>query len=185
MQDTPDTLLEEIQNGSNESFSMLAKQYAPLVAKMVSSFFASGGGARDELLQEAESALLKAALTYDKTQTAVSFGLYAKICIRNALISHRRKILRRTQREISNKKIRKSRGAQRVLIQTENVEQAIERIAVVLSPYERCVLREYISGKSVREIAQDLNKEAKSVHNALFRIREKGKQLERSGRKKD
>ena len=53
-------------------------------------------------------------------------------------------------------------------------------IVAVLSPYERCVLREYISGKSVREIAQDLNKESKSVYNALFRIREKGKQLERS-----
>ena len=185
MQDTPDTLLEEIQNGSNESFFILAKQYAPLVAKMVSSFFASGGGARDELLQEAESALLKAALTYDKTQTAVSFGLYAKICIRTALISYRRKVLRRTQREISNKKAGKSRGVQRVLTQSENAEQAIERIVAVLSPYERCVLREYISGKSVREIAQDLNKESKSVYNALFRIREKGKQLERSKKKKD
>ena len=152
---------------------------------MVSSFFARGGGAREELLQEAESALLKAALTYDKTQTAVSFGLYAKICIRNALISYRRKVLRRTQREISNKKAGKSRGVQRVLTQSENAEQAIERIVAVLSPYERCVLREYISGKSVREIAQDLNKESKSVYNALFRIREKGKQLERSKKKKD
>lgn len=178
MQDTPDTLLKEIQDGSDESFTLLARQYAPLVAGMVSSFYASGGGARDELLQEAESALLKAALTYDRTQRAVSFGLYAKICIRNALISHRRKVLRRTQRDIPEEKSWKDSGVHSALNQTENGEQTIERIAVLLSPYERRVLRAYMSGKKVPEIARDLGKNSKSVYNALFRIREKGKRLE-------
>ncbi len=183
MQDTPDALLKEIQNGSDESFALLAKQYAPLVGGMVSSFYASGGGARDELLQEAESALLKAALTYDRTQRAVSFGLYAKICIRNALISHRRKVLRRTRRDMPEEKAWKSSGVHRVLSQTENGEQTIERITALLSPYERCVLQAYLSGKTVPEIAQDLGKNSKSVHNALFRIREKGKRLEQPEKK--
>ncbi len=178
MQDTPETLLKEIQDGSDESFALLAKQYAPLVAGMVSSFYASGGGARDELSQEAESALLKAALTYDRTQTAVSFGLYAKICIRNALISHRRKVLRRARRDISEEKTWKSSGVRRILEKTGDMEQTVERIAALLSPYERCVLHAYISGKPVQEIAQDFNKDSKSVYNALFRIRKKGKRLE-------
>lgn len=183
MQDTPDTLLKEIQNGSDESFSLLAKQYAPLVAGMVSSFHASGGGARDELLQEAKSALLKAALTYDSSQKAVSFGLYAKICIRNALISHRRKVLRRTRQDIPKEKSWKGSGAQRGMPRTENGEQTIERIAVLLSPYERRVLRAYMSGKKAPEIAREVGKDPKSVYNALFRIREKGKQLEQPEKK--
>lgn len=66
-----------------------------------------------------------------------------------------------------------------VFVQTQNLAQKLEKLETVLSPYERRVLREYISGKSVPEIAEDIGKTAKSVHNALFRIREKGKQFER------
>lgn len=179
MQDTVDTLLEEIRNGSDESFAVLAKRYAPLIGSMVSSFCASGGGARDELMQEAESALLKAAVTYDCAQKDVSFGLYAKICMRNALISHRRKVLRRTHRDMPDQVSKKGKGTHRVFAQTEDVEQTLARIEVLLSAYEKRVLQEYMAGKSVPEIAEEIGKKPKSIYNALFRIREKGKRLER------
>lgn len=179
MQDTPNALLKEIQEGSDAGFATLVKQYTPLITSLVSSFCASGGGARDDLQQEAESALLKASLTYDSTQNAVSFGLYAKICMRNALISHRRKVLRRSRRDMSKKLSRQGKSMHNVFVQTQNLVQKLEKLEKVLSPYERQVLREYISGKSVPEIAEDVGKSSKSVHNALFRIREKGKQFER------
>lgn len=174
MHDTPNALLKEIQKGSDADFASLVKQYTPLITSLVSSFSASGGGAWDELQQEAKSALLKAALTYDSTQTAVSFGLYAKICMRNALISYRRKVLRRARRDMPEKASRKKAD-----IQIQNIKQMVAGLEKVLSSYEKYVLQEYISGKSVPEIAEDIGKNPKSVHNALFRIREKGKRLEK------
>ncbi len=182
MQDTPNALLKEIREGSDAGFAALQKQYAPLTATLVSSFCASGGGVRADLEQEAESALLKAALSYDSAQTAVSFGLYAKICIRNALISHRRKVLRRARRDMPEKDAKREPGAYRVFVQTQNLEKKLAELNEVLSPYERRVLLEYMSGKSAPEIGEEIGKSAKSVHNALFRIREKGKQFERSAK---
>ena len=178
MQDTSNALLKEIQEGSAAGFIALMKQYSPLITSLVSSFCASGSGSRDDLQQEAESALLKAALTYDSTQTAVSFGLYAKICMRNALISYRRKVLRRSRRDMLQKSSKQEKSMRSVFVQTQNFAQKLEKLDEVLSPYERRVLEEYISGKSVPEIAEDIGKNSKSVHNALFRIREKGKQFE-------
>ena len=180
MQDTPNALLREIQEGSDAGFAALQKQYAPLITSLVSSFCASGGGARSDLQQEAESALLKAALAYDSEQTAVSFGLYAKICIRNALISHRRKVLRRARRDMPEKSTKRELGVHRVFVQTQNLEQKLAELNKILSPYERRILLEYMSGKSAPEIGEEIGKSAKSVHNALFRIREKGKQFEQS-----
>lgn len=182
MQNISDTLLQEIQNGSDESFALLEKRYAPLIASMVSSFCASGSGAKDELLQEAQSALLKAALTFDCTQKDVSFGLYAKICIRNALISHRRKVLRRMRRDMPGRAAKKKKGGRRVFSQAGNMEQMLVKIEGMLSAYEKRVLKAYMAGKSILEIAGEVGKEPKSVYNALFRIRQKGKQLEWPGK---
>lgn len=182
LQDISGTLLREIQNGSDESFALLEKRYAPLIVSMVSSFCASGSGARDELLQEAQSALLKAALTYDCAQKDVSFGLYAKICIRNALISHRRKVLRRTHRDMPGKTVNEKKDVRRVFSQAEDMEQMLVKIEGLLSAYEKQVLRAYMAGKSVSEIAGEVGKGPKSVYNALFRIRQKGKQLEWPGK---
>ena len=182
LQNISDALLKEIQNGSDESFSLLEKRYAPLIASMVSSFCASGSGAKDELLQEAQSALLKAALTFDCAQKDVTFGLYAKICIRNALISHRRKALRRMRRDMPGRAVNKRNSVRRVFSQAGNMEQMLVKIEGMLSAYEKQVLRAYMAGKSVSEIAGEVGKEPKSVYNALFRIRQKGKQLEWPGK---
>ena len=179
MEEALAALLREIQSGSDESFEKLKVQYAPLIASMVSSFYASGSGAKDELLQEARSALLKAALTYDHTQREVTFGLYAKICIRNALISHRRKVLCRTQQDMPSAPAEK-KEARRVIVRVQDAQRVVARLADSLSPYECQVLEEYMAGKSVPEIAAAVGKNPKSIYNALFRIRQKAKQLEQT-----
>ena len=178
VRDTPTALLREIRAGSGESFELLVKQYAPLLGNLVSAFYMSGSGARDELEQEARSALLKAALRYDSDQTAVSFGLYAKICIRNALISHRRKTLRQSSPRISENR----RTVRRQSLPEEPIDRSVlSAFSETLSPYEKKVFSAYLSGKRVAEIAEDLGRSQKSVHNALFRIREKAKQFRPGG----
>ena len=83
-------LIEGIKNGRQEDFEHLKVRYAPLINDMADSFFRSGAGLREDLYEEALGALLRAALTFDTAKEKITFGLYAKICIRNCLISVRR-----------------------------------------------------------------------------------------------
>ena len=89
-----------VQSGDAESFEGLKSKYAPLVVSTVGSF-AVGDISRSELEREAESALLKAAVRYDTKQSKVAFGLYAKICITNRLISVQRKLIRANNKKIA------------------------------------------------------------------------------------
>ena len=57
------------------------------------------------------------------------------------------------------------------------LEALLEESRRVLSAYERNVLSEYVSGKTVPEISDELNKSQKSVNNALYRIRTKLRSL--------
>lgn len=167
-----------VKNGDDEDFKALKRKYAPLIAGLVRSF----DGAEDvgEYEKEAETALLKAALRYDTEQRQVAFGLYAKICIRNALISLRRKEMSKKRR--MEKKAQKNLDKPRAFYSSEQngtaeTEKMVKAIRETLSPYEKKVFDEYMSDKTVEEIATELKRSRKSVHNALYRIKEKAKTL--------
>ena len=170
-----------VQSGDADSFEALKSKYAPLIMNAVSSFVSSEISSGD-LEREAESAILKAAVRYDTAQSEVAFGLYAKICIRNALISLMRKEKtkqRRRAREVMAAQEKKSRDVRFSYVsEGRDTERTVERISGVLSSYEKRVFSEYMLGKSVSEIAEDLGRSTKSVSNAMFRIREKVKVLE-------
>lgn len=170
-----------VQSGDAESFEGLKRKYAPLIMNAVSSF-GSAETSRDDLEREAESALLKAAVRYDTDQSKVAFGLYAKICIRNALISVLRKEQtkqRRQARQALAAEEKKSRNARFSYVgESRNTEKTVERISETLSSYEKLVFGEYMSGKTVSEIAEAVGRSTKSVSNAMFRIKEKVKVLD-------
>lgn len=170
-------IVTDVRNGNVEGFSILKKRYAPLIASMAHSFAGREGSAED-YEKEAESALLKAAVRYDLQQDDVSFGLYAKICIKNALISLKRKEQskkRQLERHRVSHTEKKRYGFSVVADGDGNTEKLIGEIKSVLSAYERKVFDEYMSGKTVGEIAETLDKPKKSVNNALYRIKEKVK----------
>ena len=78
-------LISRTKAGETDAFDKIAEQYRPLIEGCVCYFY--GTIDFEELEQEALIALYKAACTYDSGNTNVSFGLYAKICINNSLIS--------------------------------------------------------------------------------------------------
>lgn len=171
-------IVADVQSGNDESFSVLKAKYAPLIKSIVRSFDGSG----EEYEKEAESALLKAALSFDISQGEVAFGLYAKVCIRNALISLRRKEMSRKRRAERKAVVARERryigfhssdGAD-----AAGTERLVEAIGGVLSNYEKQVFIEYMSDKTVEEIAIAVGKSKKSVNNAIYRIKEKVKALE-------
>ena len=169
-------LIEEVKDGSDLAFSELCGDFAPLMKSQVTKMFGESPSEYDDRLQDAAMALYDAAVTYDMTQDKVTFGLYAKICIRNRLISIKRK-------EKKNKK----KSAQYVVAGNElhetgrraSREKLEENVKVMsqLSSYEKKVLHLYLDGRSYREIGSALNKSEKSVDNALYRIKSKLKKL--------
>ena len=90
-------LLHAVCEGDQDAFEVLLVQYRPLIDRSVSRF---GGKlyseeSREDMRQEAMAAFYDAIRSYRTDQEKVEFGLYAKVCIGNRLISH----LRREQKQ--------------------------------------------------------------------------------------
>lgn len=67
----------------------------------------------------------------------------------------------------------KGKSPEELLIDRENTQGMQEQIERLLSPMEQEILRSYIEGESYTEIAKRMGKKAKSIDNALQRIRRK------------
>ncbi|MBQ7922393.1 MAG: sigma-70 family RNA polymerase sigma factor [Clostridia bacterium] len=192
-------LVEQIRNGDEEAFRMLTVQYKQLVDSMANRFAPSlglvdtstnaDGIGMEELRQDGYVALYKAAMSYapgeEKKGKAVRFGLYAKICIRNAYISEVRRY-KRTLRRIEKEKETTGAKLGRLEWIQNNMQPAeseredstlLKAICDTLSPYEKTVFMQYIEGKPPREIAVLLNRSERSVSNAIYRIKRKNKGL--------
>ena len=164
-------LIASVRRGDETAFAALLDRYAPLLQSLVFAFDSLSVDG-DELMQEARFALYRAAISY--REGGVTFGLYAKICVRNQLVSR----LRREQREKKHFSLDAMPleppsdadvDALDFLLRDESFRELCSQIARVLSPYEYRVFELYASGLSVAEIAPELGKTVKSVQNALGR----------------
>ena len=171
-------MISGVKAGRNENFELLKSRYKPLLSDMASSFESSGAGSKDDLFEEAERALLKAAISFDIDKNGITFGLYAKICIRNALISAKRARDAKKRREDRIAKKQEFKRAQ-VLesFGSLSADEILERIESSLSDYEKAVFKEYFSDRSAKETAEILGTDERSVNNAVYRIRRKAKSI--------
>ncbi len=180
-------LLTAVSAGDESAFAQLCERYSPLIRSMSSRFAGSFSVLPDnpaigeqDLEQEARLALFRAAQTFDCSQDSVQFGLYAKICIRNALVSLLRKHRRRRHTENRpSAEATHSRDSDPLIlaVESDTSHRLSGRITQVLSAYENSILEQYISGRSVKCISLSVGKSEKSVYNALYRIRVKIKGL--------
>lgn len=186
------SLLKRIRQSDESAFPLLVQMYDGMIESAVASFSASfdinQGDAdcmygTDDLRQYAMVALYRAAETYNEEEKGkkVSFGLYAKICVNNALISALRKYkTEKKRREAAvgaGKAAKASHDPLDRIVSEENKGELLRQISCVLSGYEKKVFEYYIIGKSVHEIAETLDRDEKSVSNAVFRIKSKVKGL--------
>ena len=85
-------LVQAAAKGDPLAFEALQATYRPLIDSMAEQFRAKSDDFRlEDLKQEVLLAFYRAVCTYQVEQKAVTFGLYAKIVIRNRLISLLRK----------------------------------------------------------------------------------------------
>ena len=175
--------VRRVREGDQEAFSQLLEQYRPLIQSQLLSFSGEGqnGADLEDLRQEALMAFYHAILAYDLEQREVEFGLYAKICISNALISHRRIQKRREAEQLTE-----TLNIESFLKEAEVCEDPVARVleqereqvlyAVIrknLSDFEYRVWQLYMSGRTAAEIGRVVGKDEKSVSNAIYRIRKK------------
>ena len=169
--------IREIRDGNQEAFLRLLADYTPLIVAQVTRYATDVSEQdREDLYQEARWALYRSALNYDMEQTDVEFGLFAKICISNALVSQLRNIARRPQVIRAEDVWAQEEGAEdptRSVLARESAEALSAKIRALLSPYENSVWWQYVAGRSVTEIAANLKKTPHSVENAVYRIRQK------------
>ena len=86
-----EALLTATRNGDNAAFALLCEKYDRLL-QSATNRFSEGLCESDaaEVRQEARIALFRAAQSY-RCSSNVTFGLYARVCVRNALVSRYRK----------------------------------------------------------------------------------------------
>lgn len=182
MREQLSALLEAVVQGDQNAFNRLSELYAPLIRSMSARFVESLSAQNDaglidaqDLEQEARLALFRAVQSYNRKQREVSFGLYAKICIRNALISQWRKAKAAHARKAKAEQpvLRHSEDAVLSFLSEEDVRGLRNKIREVLSPYENIIFEQYISGRSVGSIAVSVGRSEKSVSNAVYRVRVK------------
>ncbi|MBQ9761217.1 MAG: sigma-70 family RNA polymerase sigma factor [Clostridia bacterium] len=172
-------LILRAKQGKQGAFERLLENYRPLISSLVKSTvseFPFSDSDYEDLYQEAVILFFRALNRYDTDQGEVAFGLFAKICIRNGLLTQAKRMQKRLNTlSLENEETTlppASEPSDR-LIEQESYEALYESIRRSLTEYENRVWWLYLSGRTAREIALALKKDEKSVQNAIYRIRRK------------
>ncbi len=173
-------ILRKVKGGDQSAFSVLEKEYMPLMksesAKILESLnkSTSGNGPvynRDDLIQECRLVLLRCAETYDEERSGgkVTFGLYAKICIYNRMIS----ILRKEKSDL--KKQKKKDTTKQKLIPDDTDAEQLQSIMDIsgLTEMEMMVTADILHGMKASESAALHGLTAREVTNARYRAKSK------------
>ena len=171
------------KSGNQDAFERLLDEYRPLICSLVSEavkehpFSISD---YEDLYQEALILFYRALKKYDTKQDVVAFGLFAKICIRNGLKTQAKKLQKRLSmlslEDDETTKITDELNSEKPgdrLMEEESYLQLYDCVRTTLSSYENRIWWLYLSGRTAKEIAVQLEKNEKSVQNAIFRIRRK------------
>ena len=196
-------LILRAQKGDDEAMNKLLSHYKTLVLSVTRKYFLINNEPSD-LVQEGMIGLFNAIRSFDKS-SHVSFYSYARLCIKrqvqSAVISNNRlkNQMLNTYFSINNQGkilLTESRGDEKLndedngfyleskgftpeenVVFKEKLEETEDKIEKALSTYEKEVLRLYMSGLNYTQIAIKLKKDAKSIDNALSRIKIKLKFL--------
>lgn len=187
---TDEQLLDIIKNGDNKPVDYLINKYKNLVKVRSRAYFMMGADTED-IIQEGMIGLYKAIRDYKKTDA--TFQTFAKICIDRQVMTaiktaNRKKhlplnsylslnmLVYDEENEITYiDKLEESKilNPEEIIIDKENVKTLQKKINQNLSDLEKQVLQLYLKGRSYATIAKKLDKDEKSIDNAIQRIRKK------------
>jgi len=181
----------EAKRGNNRAQEYLISKYEGFVKIKSRSYFLIGAD-KEDIYQEGMIGLYKSIRDFNP-EKLTSFKAFAELCITRQIITAIKTATRQKHIPLKNyislnKPIYESES-DRTLIdvlselkisnpedliigkeEIENIEKAMEK---VLSNLEKEVLQYYLYVKSYQEIASDLDRQAKSIDNALQRVKRK------------
>ena len=183
-----DRLQQLAMSGDREAEEALAERYLRLVRACARPLFLAGGDSED-LIQEGTFGLLSAIRRYSP-EDGTSFKTFAEHCVRMRLLSAIKSASRLKHIPlndgISLEELSEDPGAdiaalpesfrqnpERLILAKESREELSAAFSRCLSRFEVKVLNLYLEGLSYREIADRLCRDAKSIDNAVQRIRHK------------
>ena len=182
------TLQKHAVEGDRNAEEVLVERYLRLVRICARPLFLAGGDSED-LIQEGTFGLLSAIKNFDP-EDGSSFRTFAEHCIRMRLLSAIKSASRNKHFPlndgISLEQLSEESSAdlsalsenfrcnpEELVLARESKEELYAAFSRCLSRFEIKVLDLYLEGLSYREIAERLCKSAKSVDNAVQRIRHK------------
>lgn len=186
---TNEELVNMYREGEEDALDCIFERFKGVVRNKAGELFITGAD-KDDAIQEGMIGLYKALRDYDESKDA-SFATFANLCIKrqilNAVNTSNRK-----KNEILNKSVSMdstdenndsnqtdkafwdySSNPESLMMARENQKELKNKMYEVLSAFEKKVLELHLAGMDYNEIANELEKSAKSIDNALQRIRNK------------
>ncbi|MBS6889380.1 RNA polymerase sporulation sigma factor SigH [Clostridium paraputrificum] len=181
----------EAKNGNVRAQEYLISKYENFVKAKAKSYFLIGAD-KEDIYQEGMIGLYKAIRDF-KPDKLTSFKAFAELCVTRQIITAIKTATRQKHIPLNtyvslNKPIYEEESDRTLLdvlagfritdpeelvISQEQMEHIEGEISKVLSDLELEVLTSYLDGKSYQEIACDLDRHAKSIDNALQRVKRK------------
>lgn len=194
-----DIIVKRAKDGNTECMEILIDRYKKFIQLKSKSYFLIGAD-REDIYQEGLIGLYKAIRDYN-SQKLSTFKSFAELCITRQIITAIKAATRQKHIPLNtyislNKPVYDGESDKTLLDVMESLkisdpeelfvdrEQIIEiehHVMQSLSKYEKIVLHYYIIGRSYQQIAYLLNRQPKSIDNAIQRIKRKlNKCLDRS-----
>ena len=184
-------LVVEAKQGNVMAEEWLIEKYQNFVKGKAKSYFLIGAD-KEDIYQEGMIGLYKAIRDF-KPDKLSSFKAFAELCVTRQIITAIKTATRQKHIPLNtyislNKPIYdeesdrtlldilsgvKVSDPEELVISREEVEHIESEISDILSDLEMEVLMAYLDGKSYQEIACDLDRHAKSIDNALQRVKRK------------
>lgn len=184
-------------SGDSAAEELLADRFSSL-AQLIAQSYHIAGADSDDLAQEGRVGLISAIRGY-KDSLGVPFHSYAEICIRRRIFSAIRSAARwkhtplnngvsleetlTAPKRDTNARIlsEQRRTPEEQVLAKESAEEFSDSFSRLLSPFEQSVIRLYLDGYSYRAMACRLDRDEKSIDNAVQRIRRKLARIYSSG----
>lgn len=184
-------VVDEAKKGNSRAQEYLISKYENFVKAKSKSYFLIGAD-KEDIYQEGMIGLYKAIRDF-KADKLTSFKAFAELCITRQIITAIKTATRQKHIPLNtyislNKPIYEEESdrtlidvlselkitdPEELIIGKEQIKHIEGEMAKVLSALEMEVLQSYLDGKSYQEIACDLDRQAKSIDNALQRVKRK------------
>ena len=184
-------VVDEAKKGNSRAQEYLISKYENFVKAKSKSYFLIGAD-KEDIYQEGMIGLYKAIRDF-KADKLTSFKAFAELCITRQIITAIKTATRQKHIPLNtyislNKPIYEEESdrtlidvlselkitdPEELIMGKEQIKHIEGEMAKVLSALEMEVLQSYLDGKSYQEIACDLDRQAKSIDNALQRVKRK------------